>query len=129
MNKSFCMGVFLCLMLVTMPNILNSAFAAETEIQLTTVINMSFIPGDNPLDGPTQSQGDPPTPTDFRASINGNSLSIEKNNETIPSAQATVVNASTGSIIINQQFTFGCLCSAYRNRRGRISRTIYCTIT
>ena len=44
-------------------------------------------------------------PNDFRASINGNSLSITRRNEAIPSAQATVVKSSTGTIVLNQQFT------------------------
>lgn len=79
--------------------------AEEVEILLTDVIHVGFIPGDDPLDGPGQSQGDPPSPTSFRATINGNALSITKLEPSIPSAQATVVNASTGSIVMNQQFT------------------------
>ena len=88
--------------LLTIPCVLH---AEEVEIQLMEVIQMSPLPGDDPLDDPYQSPGDPPRPTDFRATINGNSLSITKRNDGIPSAQATVVNASTGSIVVNQQFT------------------------
>jgi hypothetical protein len=66
---------------------------------------MNVMPGDNPLDDPIQNPGDPPRPTSFRATINGNTLAIQKLESTIPSAQATVVNASTGSIVVNQQFT------------------------
>ena len=57
------------------------------------------------MDG-NDHMGDTPTrPNDFRATINGNTLSLLKQNEAIPSAQATVVNASTGGIVVNQQFT------------------------
>ena len=79
--------------------------AEEIEIQLTEVIGLNVLPGDNPLDDPEPVGEGPTRPTDFRASINGNTLSITKRNENIPSAQATVVNASTGSIVVNQQFT------------------------
>ena len=79
--------------------------AEEFEIQLMEVIGMQPLPGDDPLDGPSQSPDVPPRPTDFHATLNGNNLSIIKLEESIPSAQATVVNASTGSIVLNQQFT------------------------
>ena len=85
-----------------MPAILR---AEEVEIQLMEVIQMTPLPGVDPLDDPEQSPGAPPRPRDFRATINGNSLSVSKENEDIPSAQATVVNASTGSIVVNEQFT------------------------
>ena len=80
--------------------------AEEIEIQLTEVIEMHFMPiGDDPLDDPEQSPSVPPRPRDFRATINGSNLSIQKLETAIPSAQATVVNASTGNIVVNQQFT------------------------
>ena len=88
--------------LLTMPCVLH---AEEIEIQLEAVIGLNILPGDVPMDDSHQSPNIPPTPTDFRASINGNNLSINKRNEAIPSAQATVVNAQTGSIVVNQQFT------------------------
>ena len=91
------LGAFL-----TMPFILH---AEEIEIQLTEVIGMNVLPGDNPLDDSNQSDPNPTRPTDFRATINGHSLSITKQNFAIPSAQARVVNASTGGIVVNQQFT------------------------
>lgn len=79
--------------------------AEEVEILLMEVIGMQPLPGDEPLDG-NDHMGDTPTrPNDFRATINGNTLSLLKQNEVIPSAQATVVNASTGGIVVNQQFT------------------------
>ncbi len=88
--------------LLTMPCVLH---AEEVVIQLFEVAQMVVLPGDNPLDGPSQSDPTPPSPTSFRATINGNALSITKREASIPSAQATVVNASTGGIVVNQQFT------------------------
>lgn len=91
--------------LLTMPAILR---AEEMEIVLTEVISMGgnlINPGDDPLDNPDKETTVPPRPTSFRATINGNTLAIQKLESTIPSAQATVVNASTGNIVVNQQFT------------------------
>ena len=88
--------------LLAMPCILR---AEEVEIQLMEVIQMTPLPGVDPLDGSNQSDPNPTRPTDFRATINGNTLSIEKREEAIPSAQATVVNAATGGVVVNQQFT------------------------
>ena len=79
--------------------------AEEVEIQLMEVIQMTPLPGDDPLDDPEQSPGAPPRPTSFRATIDGNTLSVSKQDENIPSAQAIVVNAATGGIVVNQQFT------------------------
>jgi len=79
--------------------------AEEVEIPLMEMITMQPLPGDDPLDNPDQYPDEPTRPTDFRATINGNYLSITKRNGSIPSAQATVVNASTGGIVLNQQFT------------------------
>ena len=96
---------FLILALValfTMPCVLR---ADEVEIQLMEVIGMGTLPGDDPLDGPGQYPGEPPRPNDFHATITGNSLSITNQSNSIPSAQAMVVNASTGGIVLNQQFT------------------------
>ena len=88
--------------LLTVPCVLH---AEEVEIQLMEVIQMTPLPGDDPLDDPDQYPSEPPRPTSFRATINGNTLSIEKREAAIPSAQAIVVNAATGSIVVNQQFT------------------------
>ena len=99
------MKKFLILALValfTMPCVLR---ADEVEIQLMEVIGMGTLPGDDPLDGPGQYPGEPPRPTDFHATLTGNSLSITNQSNSIPSAQAMVVNASTGGIVLNQQFT------------------------
>ena len=79
--------------------------AEEVEIPLVVVLEMESIGGFEPTDSSTEKDKTPPRPTDFRASINGNSLVIEKQDEAIPSAQATVVNASTGNVVLNQPFT------------------------
>ena len=79
--------------------------AEEVEIQLMEVIQMTPLPGVDPLDGAEQSGTNPTRPNDFRATINGNTLSVSKENEAIPSAQAIVVNAATGGVVVHQQFT------------------------
>ena len=66
---------------------------------------MTPLPGDNPLDDSNQSPLVPPQPTDFRATINGRSISISRREASIPSAQAVVVNATTGSVVVNEMFT------------------------
>lgn len=87
---------------LAMPCVLH---AEEIEIQLTEVIGLSPLPGDGPLDDGEHMGSTPTRPRDFRATINGTSLSIQKLENAIPSAQATVVNAATGNIVVNQQFT------------------------
>jgi len=79
--------------------------AEEMEIPLMEVVEMGVLPGDNPLDD-CEPVGEGPTrPNNFRATINGNSLTVLKQEEAIPVAQAVVVNASTGSVVINRDFT------------------------
>lgn len=79
--------------------------AEEIVIQLREVINMSPMPGDDPLDGNDHMGHVPTRPNDFCATIDGHLLSVVKQNDSIPSVQAMVVNASTGGIVLNQQFT------------------------
>lgn len=89
-------------MLLLLPCVLR---AEEIEIQLMEVIEMTQIPGNDPLDDGEHMGSTPTIPTSFRATINGTSLSINRQDNNIPSAQATVVNAANGSIVLNQQFT------------------------
>ena len=96
---------FLALVLGTLLTIPCVLRAEEVEIQLMEVIGMGTIPGDDPLDDPEQSPGDPPRPTNFHATINGNSLSVTNQSNSIPTAQAIVVNASNGGVVLNQQFS------------------------
>lgn len=88
--------------LFTIPCVLR---ADEVEIPLMEVVEMGVMQGDIPLDSPERSDYEPPRPNDFRATIDGNQLSILKQAAAIPSAQAVVVNASTGSVVVNEQFT------------------------
>ena len=99
------MKKILSLALVALLTMHCALHAEAIEIQLMEVIQMGTLPGDNPLDGPDQSNPTPPRPGDFRATIDGNALSITKEDEAIPFAQAIVANASTGSLVLNQQFT------------------------
>ena len=96
---------FIALVLGALLTIPCALRAEEVEIQLMEVIQMTPLPGVDPLDGNDHLEPTPTRPNDFRATINGNTLSIEKREEAIPSAQATVVNASTGGVVINLQFT------------------------
>lgn len=80
-------------------------YAEEVEIQLTEVVEMTQLPGDNPLDDPDQYPDEPTRPRDFRATIDGTTLMVSKQEASIPSAQAIVVNGSTGSVVVNQPFT------------------------
>ena len=61
--------------------------------------------GDGPQDDAEHMGQTPPRPNNFRATINGHALSVTKLEAAIPSAQAIVVNAQTGGIVLNQQFT------------------------
>ena len=88
--------------LIAMPCVLH---AEEVEIQLMEVIGLSPLPGDDPLDDPDSEGNTHPRPAGFRATINGTNLSVQKLESSIPSAQAIVVNASTGGVVVNEQFT------------------------
>ena len=88
--------------LLTMPCVLR---AEEVEIQLMEVIGMGTLPGDGPLDDSNNPPINPTRPNDFHATINGTTFSLNKLNNAIPSARATVVNASTGNVVFDQQFT------------------------
>ena len=99
------MRKFLSLALVALLTMPCTLRAEEVVIQLTEVIQMGMIGGDEPMDGPDKEPIDPTRPTSFHATINGNNLSITKQETNIPFAQAIVVNASTGAIVLNQQFT------------------------
>ena len=94
--------VALSMMLLALPNLLR---AEDVEIQLSEVVSMTPLPGDNPLDDANQTQVDPTRPRDFRATINGRALSISRQEASIPSAQAVVVNATTGNVVVNEVFT------------------------
>ena len=66
---------------------------------------MSPLCGVNSLDDHRYPPVNPTLLTDFRVTINGRPLSITKQEASIPSAQAVVVNATTGSVVVNEVFT------------------------
>jgi len=78
--------------------------AEEIEITLFEVVGMGLIPGDNPLDDEERMGDNPPRPTNFHATINGNILSISIEEPAITSAQAVVTN-NAGGTVINQSFS------------------------
>lgn len=78
--------------------------AEEVEIQLMKVMGMGPIFGDEPMDGTGRSGNTQIDPTQFRATVNANTLSITKQEPAIPSAQAIVVKATTGNVVLNQPF-------------------------
>ena len=65
--------------------------AEEVEIQLMEVVQIGFIEGDSPLDGPEQSPDVPTRPRNFRATIDGTTLTVNKQEEAIPFAQAVII--------------------------------------
>ena len=89
-------------LLLTMPCVVR---AEEIEIQLYEMVEVILLPGDNPLDDSSNPPILPPSHTSFRATIDGTTLVVTKQESAIPSAQAIVANASTGSIVVNQPFT------------------------
>lgn len=96
---------FVALVLGTLLTIPCALHAEEVEILLMEVVGMGTINGDNPLDSPDKEGETPTRPTDFHATINGNQLSIVKQETAIQSAQAMVVNVSTGNMVLNRLFT------------------------
>lgn len=79
--------------------------AEEVEIPLMKVMGMEHVGEVQPLDDAGQhGEGTHIDPTSFRATINGQTLSITKRESTIPSARARVVKATTGNIVLNEQF-------------------------
>ena len=105
MKQDFLLEAFISIMLLAMPNIVNSAQAEEVEIPLQEESSMGAISSTGPVDDPEQSGNDPTRPNDFRATISGNSLTIANQNNSILSVQAVVMNVSTGGIVFNQLFT------------------------
>ena len=87
-------------LILSMPFIL-FADEQEVEIQLIEVVGAGNFPGDEPFDGPGQSGFDPTTPTQFRATITGRTLTVTVDNAN--NTQVIVRNAS-GSVVLNSQF-------------------------
>ena len=102
-NKFF---VLVLGVLLSMPCML---LAEEVEIQLFEVIGMSVMPGDNPLDDPIQNPGVPPRPAGFRATIDGNLLTVSIEDPAIPMANLRVTRQSTHAMIVNHSFNSAAL--------------------
>ena len=79
--------------------------AEEVEIQLFEVIGMGTIPGDDPLDNPDQYPDEPPSPTSFRATIDGSVLNVSIEDISIPSARMRVTRQSTQTMVVNRLFS------------------------
>ena len=86
--------------LLTIPCVLH---AEEIEIQLTEVIQMNPLPGNDPLDG-NDHMGDTPTrPTSFRATVDGRTLSVSIEEPAITGAQLRVYKQ--GGLVVNRFFS------------------------
>lgn len=86
--------------LLAMPCILR---AEEVEIQLVEVVQMTPLPGDDPLDDPLQSPNDPPRPRNFRATVDGRTLSVSIEEPAITGAQLRVYKQ--GGLVVNRFFS------------------------
>ncbi len=100
MSKRFL--VLLLGVLFAMPCVLN---AEEVEIQLFEVIGLSPLPGDNPLDDPEQADPQPTRPRNFRATIDGNTLSVSIEEPSIPTANLRVTRVGTNALVVNHSFS------------------------
>ena len=98
--------LWLCvgLLLLSVPAVQTFAFDEEVEIELMEVFGL--LPGNEPLGNPSQEGNEPPQPTDFRATIAGNNLSVTVTNTN--SVQMTVRNGS-GNTVVNRQFVGGAM--------------------
>ena len=66
---------------------------------------MGTIPGDDPLDNPDQYPDEPPSPTSFRATIDGSVLNVSIEDISIPSARMRVTRQSTQTMVVNRLFS------------------------
>ena len=82
----------------------NSMRAEEVEILLIEVHSLNGNPEASIMDESHQNPNCPPCQTCFRATIDGRTLSITKQEPAIPSARARVVKATTGNVVLNQPF-------------------------
>lgn len=81
-----------------------SMHAEEVEIQLMKVMGMGPISGESILDDEGHGGQTTIRIGSFHATINGQTLSITKQEPAIPSARARVVRATTGNVVLNQPF-------------------------
>ena len=73
----------------------------EVEIQLIEVGGSGLIGGNDPFGNPAQEGDVPPRPTDFCATITGNTLAV-----TVLNTNSTnlIVRNASGNVVVNSQF-------------------------
>lgn len=101
MKTKTMLWLFVSLFLLTAPTMQTYAFGDEVEIVLLEV--SGFLPGDNPLDDHQQDGDVPPRPTDFSATINGQTLAVTSGTH---SAQLIVFD-ELGEEVLTRQFVGG----------------------
>ena len=97
--KAFLKFFTLALGLIMIVPIFVTADESEVEIQLVEV--MGSLPGDDPLDNPIHSGGDPTHPNQFRATIAGRYLAVTSDNA---NATQVIVRNASGNVVLNRQF-------------------------
>ena len=85
---------------LTMPCVLR---AGEVVIQLVEAIPMEALLGDNPLDNPEQTDPTPTRPNNFRATVDGRTLSVSIEEPAITGAQLRVYKQ--GGLVVNRFFS------------------------
>lgn len=73
----------------------------EFEIQLIEVVGSTILGEEDPLGNPTQNGETPTRPTDFRATICGNVLTVTSANS---NSTNLVVSNGSGNEVVNTQF-------------------------
>ena len=86
--------------LIAMPCALR---AEEKEIPLTEVVSVGIIHGDDPLDGADKEDKTPPRPNNFRATVDGRTLSVSIEEPAITGAQLRVYKQ--GGLVVNRFFS------------------------
>lgn len=87
-------------LILAMPFVL-FAEEQEVEIELIEVVGAGTLPGDNPLDNPIHSGGDPTHPNQFHATITGRTLAVTADNA---NATQVIVRNAAGNVVVNTQF-------------------------
>lgn len=101
MRKLFIFLVSYCLLVI--PIMLVADNSSPVEIPLVEIVLMEPISGDGPLDSSVQGDNTPTHPTQFRAFIAGNTLSVSNSTATLPTQ--LIVRDNLGSVVVNRQFT------------------------
>ncbi len=100
MRKIF--SLLVCCLVLALPLSAIYADNLETEIPLLEIFESGNLVGDSPLDGPTQTESEPPSPTDFRAYVSGRNLTVTS--EAVSVTRVIVRNRVTNQTVVNRQF-------------------------